>query len=642
MIFHSTPRLVRFLCPRFLRCAPLKNRFRSVATAALVVGVSSLSTTVDADVYITAEETAGGVVFQYSGAIDTTGFTDYEARGGTAGFASIDSRDGTFGRIDTGELDAYIGVIPDFSFGTNGMGIRPDTSTGDGFFLVAVHETLNLNRGYVSGSAFSGSLTYVGMTFAGLGIDTTPFSFDTLEGDNTIFFFTAPPQIARLAPTQATVEQRKVPTLFAVNTGAVMSAETTGLSSMASTLGGVQNAAQNAVGDLNNRIFNARSGGGGNGGGVASTLDRGTSRYLTFAQNQNIDYRVALGLADGEEVEIVDTLSGAGHPLAMVGVPTVSGSAIVAVEGGSGKNAVTDKVVIEDVVETKFKAFTGFDYGYYDQDNLTRNTRGFETDSYAGSAGLEYRVTDWLVAGAAFTYLNSDTNSSANLGSSDLEGNLLSGYATAFHGNTYVDFLYSYGDFNNDISRNTLLGRTAYGETESQTHNYRMSAGHTIDVTERFSFGPSAGLNYTTGEVDGYTERNGGLANLIYPDHEFESMIGRLGGYATYKMDTALGLLTTQFSAGWAHEFMPENGNVTASLETSPFALVTGNNVQSLGDYTASEERAHAGTDWLELGVTSRLDILSTDFHVELGYQGMLGRNNASGHFGSAKIGYEW
>ena len=66
-----------------------------------------------------------------------------------------------------------------------------------------------------------------------------------------------------------------------------------------------------------------------------------------------------------------------------------------------------------------------------------------------------------------------------------------------------------------------------------------LNLGYTIHATENISFGPSAGLNYTTGEVDGYTERNGGLANLIYPDHDFKSMIGRLGGYATFKTATA-------------------------------------------------------------------------------------------------------
>jgi len=161
-------------------------------------------------------------------------------------------------------------------------------------------------------------------------------------------------------------------------------------------------------------------------------------------------------------------------------------------------------------------------------------------------------------------------------------------------------------------------------------------------VTDRFSFGPLASWDYSEGQVDGYTERNGGLANLLFPDHEFESSIGRLGSYATFRNDTPVGQLTTQVSANWAHEFDPDRGTVTASLETSPFALVTGNNVQRFGSFTASEELAHPGTDWLELGVQTRLDIKNTDFNVELGYQGQYFRNNASGHFGSVKLGYEW
>ncbi|MGY8643185.1 MAG: hypothetical protein ACKVJU_19075 [Verrucomicrobiales bacterium] len=81
---------------------------------------------------------------------------------------------------------------------------------------------------------------------------------------------------------------------------------------------------------------------------------------------------------------------------------------------------------------------------------------------------------------------------------------------------------------------------------------------------------------------------------------------------------------------------------MTTSLQTSPFALVTGNNVRSIGGFTASEERAHSGADWLELGATTRLDIANTGFNFQFGYQGMFGRNNATGHFGSAKIEFEW
>lgn len=71
--------------------------------------------------------------------------------------------------------------------------------------------------------------------------------------------------------TGTEIEPETRPVLLA-NIGAILSAETTGLNSMSTTLNGVQNAAQNAVGDLNNRIFNARSGNGnGNGGSVTTT-----------------------------------------------------------------------------------------------------------------------------------------------------------------------------------------------------------------------------------------------------------------------------------------------------------------------------------------------------------------------------------
>ena len=41
-------------------------------------------------------------------------------------------------------------------------------------------------------------------------------------------------------------------------------------------------------------------------------------------------------------------------------------------------------------------------------------------------------------------------------------------------------------------------------------------------------------------------------------------------------------------------------------------------------------------------GFESNSDTGSACLNFQLGYQGMFGRNNAGGHFGSAKIGYDW
>lgn len=573
---------------------------------------------VRADIFVTAEEVGGNTVFNYSGFL-TGPFPAPFARGYSPSWSeNAGNPTGVIGFGVSQPLVADLFNILGFSFDLSSAGFSIDSvvdmgtqlvaSSGD-FFSIgsAFGGLLVLPDGYVSGTSLSGSSTFTGNP-AFLGLDlNTPIIIDT--GFGLVTFFPR--------------------TVFTINQGSITSAETTGLGSMMSTLGNVQNAARGATKDLNNRLFRARAGRRPGGPSTASTLDH-TSRYLNFARNQNIDYRVALGLADG-----VDVPAGASQSEGPI-------TATITVPGVNSKSPVSGKLVLDDDSFAKFELFTQADFGFYDQNDLTPTVRGFETDTYSGTVGGEFRISPGLVAGAAYTYLSSDTTSTANLGSSDLDGNLYSAYVTAFRGNSYLDFLYSYGDFDNDITRNTLLGSTALGETESHSHNFELNAGHTLFASEQVSFGPSLGLSYTTGQVDGYTERNGGAANLVYPEHDFESMISRVGGFATFIRDTQAGQLTTQLSAAWAHEFMPENGNVNASLQTSPFALVTGNNVQNLGSFTASTTRPHAGTDWLEVGATTRLDLADTSFHVELGYQGQFFRNNASGHFGSAKIGYEW
>ena len=375
-----------------------------------------------------------------------------------------------------------------------------------------------------------------------------------------------------------------------------------------------------------------------------------------FAAAQHVDYRVALGLRDGIEVDYSsDTLAQgdtiwASSPMALVGAPillaasSADGKIVIAAPEGAktgGKEAMDSKVVIGEPADNRFEVFSQFDYGFYDQDALSHLFQGFDSDSYAGSIGLEYRLLPWLNIGGAFTYLQSDTDLDANLGSIDLDGTLLSAYFTAFWRQFYLDVLYSYSNFDNETARNTLLGNFAHGETDSHSHNIDINLGRNFRVSDQVQVGPFAGLNYATGGIDGYVERGGANANLEYPDDNFESMIGRLGGQLSYTTRTPAGRLTVQGRAGWAHEFLPEADTVQADLVNSLFALVTGNHAQSFGSFAAEANGAHPGTDWLELGAGMRLD-LDGGWNVQLDYQNQLARNNAAAHFAALKVGFEW
>jgi len=429
---------------------------------------------------------------------------------------------------------------------------------------------------------------------------------------------------------------KKPASFLLVDNGAILSAETTGLLIPIVNRSVVQSASSGAIRDLNSRLFRARSGGEVGPASQFAGASGGTMvRYLDFASKQGLDYEETITLGDGVAVSVHNTL--------------LTGGAIMAV-GPDGKAVVSDpgidpKGVVPPLAPAyaynRFQVFSEFDYGFYDQDNLTELVRGFESDTYSGSVGAEFRVAPWLHIGGAFSYLESDTDIGSNYGNIDLDGTLISAYATTFYGNFYLDTLYSFGQFDNDIHRNTLLGRHATGNTESETHNVDVNLGYNIPLTRKITIGPTLGVNYATGDIDGYTETGGRNANLIFQDDDFESTIGRLGGQISYSTDTGCGKVTLQGRVGWAHEFTPENDPISAELETSPYLLVNNSNATRIGSYRAQSGSAYAGEDWLELGAGVRLD-LSRSWSVQVDYEGQFARDDAEAHFVGLKLSYEW
>jgi len=386
-------------------------------------------------------------------------------------------------------------------------------------------------------------------------------------------------------------------------------------------------------------------------------------RYMAFVQDENMNYKVALGLADPVErtieVNMADTLSAqtginfngqslnGGLPYAMMGVPMMpmaGGAATVhIVEASSGKAVIDDsKAVIEGDPLTRWELFVAGDFGSYDQDQLTDLLEGFDTKTYAGTVGLRYRINDWLKAGVAWSYVESDTNASGNLGDMDLDGNMATVFASGYRDQNWFELLYSYGSFDNEVKRNTGLGSTARGDTDSDSHNVRLQVGHNIQGGNNIVHGPVAGVRYGAGDVDPYSETGGGSAALDYNGSDFESTVGRLGWQVSHVRPTGWGRIVTQVRAAWEHEFIPENGTVSGSLQTSPFALVTGGSVSRFGGFsTSSDGGAHPGTDWMAAGAGISFQ-LDNGFAIRTDYEGAFFRNNASQHYASLKVSYEW
>jgi outer membrane autotransporter protein len=196
------------------------------------------------------------------------------------------------------------------------------------------------------------------------------------------------------------------------------------------------------------------------------------------------------------------------------------------------------------------------------------------------------------------------------LGQMDINGLELSAYGSWTSGPFYVDGLYGFGLYNDDIRRNTLLGSTASASPGATTHTVNLNTGYNIALGKGLVTGPTLGAAYTHGRLDSYTETGGGSANMHVDAQSFDSLITDLGWQATYEMPVPVGLLTFQVRTSWRRENLSDNDAVRIELVQSPFLLVDPHGgFTRTGSFANEASPASAAADYWVLGAGVRLDL---------------------------------
>ncbi|MDF1659295.1 MAG: autotransporter outer membrane beta-barrel domain-containing protein [Verrucomicrobiales bacterium] len=554
------------------------------------------------DITVNAVEAGGNLTFSFNGSMNTMGVVPSAVGNGTV--TALNLRTGLVDQLsfNTSVAPLQFNQYSPAQTGFNGVelsainpavGIAAPNSTSGDVFGFGGAGLLLLPVNYVDGTSISGSMTFNGTTAALLGLDlSTTLSFTTNFGD--LIFFTLP----------------------VGNAEAIRSAITTGVfvpNAHAEAQKSLTSTALNAL--HNQRIVRARSRMG-NPRTATDTLaraDRHFGSYLRFAANQGITFRQAIGLEEiPASVEIDDSLD--------------KPSRLLSVEVPAGKNILPGKAPLEE--SERWEVYTVGDFGVHDQSALDTVNRGFQSRTWAGSVGIEYLVSDSLNVGAAYTYAENDTDLDEGLGNVDIEGNVASVYATGFFDDKYVDILYSYGSYENDIRRNTLTaGGFALGNPDSDSHTVSVNAGQNFDLGDGLITGPTFGWDHTEGEIDAYNETGGGASALNYLSREYSSSITSVGWQVTKTKEVEAGIFSIQGFAAWEHEFSPEAGNVRASLTNSPFAL--------------NSSGAAPGTDWISLGVAALL-ACHNGLAISVDYQTQLFRDDVSAHYAGLKLSGEF
>jgi outer membrane autotransporter protein len=282
---------------------------------------------------------------------------------------------------------------------------------------------------------------------------------------------------------------------------------------------------------------------------------------------------------------------------------------LIALRGGArglslaGLNVIVDgKLVplaqIEDMVKELFGGGASADepggllsdkWGLWARGNFSFGEKetsaaspAFDADQWAFVAGLDYRVSDKAVLGAALSYGQSSVEFTADDGALDTDSFSLSIYGSAYAAkNFYFDGILNVANSSYDADRNItyvdgmgLVTADASGDTDGMTWSGGLSAGYDF-LAGGLTISPNLGVFYIDTTIDEFTETGAGGLNLIYDEQQFKSMTGNAGLRLTYAWNLSWGVLLPHLRVDYVREFEDDVDVFGVRFANDPNAVTT-------------------------------------------------------------------
>jgi outer membrane lipase/esterase len=263
-------------------------------------------------------------------------------------------------------------------------------------------------------------------------------------------------------------------------------------------------------------------------------------------------------------------------------------------------------------------------YGWGSRDARS-NVAGFDYNHNMTSGGVDYRISDWLAAGALIGY--SETNDTLNnsLGSQSFNSYQAAIYATAFVGGWYGSLAgtYAYEEWDK-LNRNVVIGnQVASASTNGHVLGGKLESGYVVQMGD-WSFGPAAELRAAGYHIGSYTERGTFGLNQEVDSQNTASVVGQFGVQAA--LATMIGdyAVTPQLRLNYDHEF-----------HGSPRAIVT--RIASQLSTSVTTDLAPEGDNYARVGVG--VDVkLNSRFSALVDFDSTVGRGDGEDYSMLARL----
>ena len=221
---------------------------------------------------------------------------------------------------------------------------------------------------------------------------------------------------------------------------------------------------------------------------------------------------------------------------------------------------------------SRLGAFVNVRATFGDKDTTSRE-QGFDFVSAGTTFGVDYRLTDSLVVGAALSYTYSRADIDLDLGDVVSHSGGVSLYGSYYVRDFYVDTHLGF-EWNEYTTRREIvfanIDRTAKGTPSGQQYTANLGAGYDFRLGAT-TLTPYARGEYIHVEIESFTERGADGLNLFIDRQSTNSFQTAFGGRVSHAFSTPIGIISPYLSAEWRHEFLNDSETITAKYAADPF-----------------------------------------------------------------------
>ena len=208
--------------------------------------------------------------------------------------------------------------------------------------------------------------------------------------------------------------------------------------------------------------------------------------------------------------------------------------------------------------------------GSYTRYKKTSKSPAFREKTWGFMLGLEYRINDSLRGGVAGAFTQSrldETDSRSNSENDSYRGLLYALWDDAVQtGGYYTETVLGFGQNRFDSERSIdFLDRTAFSKHDGQDYFVYMGAGHDW-IIDRWTFGPTMGIEYVYLHEEGYKEHSAGAADLKIDSCNSDSLLSLLGFHVTRSFQLEKSVLIAELRARWDHDYLADSESLRCRL----------------------------------------------------------------------------